>query len=75
MIDKKECFCSLQEKNVTAIVEQISKGRGKGSETLTTFLNCDDSSTCNRESFCKFVNPLTTRIPLETITEQTALTE
>lgn len=71
MIDKKNCFCALQEKEVTAIVEEIAKGKGKNSEVIRTYLNCDSATTCNKEIFCKFVNPLTTRIPLQVMKRDT----
>ncbi len=70
MIGKKKCFCDTKAIEVMAIVEEISKTRKKSDGTIITYLNCDNAKSCDKETFCKFVNPLTTRIPLLPLEEQ-----
>ena len=73
MISKKACFCQLTEHRVEAIVEELVKGRGKARETIATILDCTASTKCSKSSFCRFVNPLTTRNPLEILDEAAPL--
>ncbi|MHC4884568.1 MAG: hypothetical protein ACYTGH_05730 [Planctomycetota bacterium] len=72
-IDKKTVYCMAAEKSVEAIVEEVTKGRGKNAETTQIFLNCMDTSDCNKESYCKFINPLSTRCPLAMSSEEETL--
>jgi hypothetical protein len=64
MISKRECYCSVLEESVEAIVEESSAGRGKGAAVRRAFLRCSRSGVCSKSAFCRFVNPLTTRNPL-----------
>ncbi|MBN1257013.1 MAG: hypothetical protein JXA52_04840 [Planctomycetes bacterium] len=61
MISKRECFCAEQQVTVEAIVEE----KKKTGELTYKFLRCGHSSKCCKSTFCRFVNPLTTRNPLE----------
>ena len=63
MIEKRKLHCSLKNKTVESLVEiRKAKSGQPGEEVLP--LNCVAAMTCPRTTFCRFVNPLTTRNPL-----------
>jgi hypothetical protein len=68
MIGPKKCYCALNEKEIVAIVEE-SKAKGS-KETVYTYLTCENASECDRETFCKFINPLSNRIPIKVLDDE-----
>ncbi|MBN2712199.1 MAG: hypothetical protein JXR97_07145 [Planctomycetes bacterium] len=60
MISKEEIFCHERKIKVEALVETKKKGK----EQLKTPISCTKMLECARTTFCRFVNPLTTRNPL-----------
>jgi hypothetical protein len=65
MIAKRQCYCTETTRTVQAVVEEARKGRGKDAEVRYSFLKCLGSADCSKATFCRFVNPLTVRNPLE----------
>lgn len=70
MITKRECYCAVRETTVEAVVEESRKGKGKDAGVRHAFLRCSQSKECPKSTFCRFVNPLTTRNPLSLDTEK-----
>ncbi len=70
MFNKRRCWCTLIGQEVEAIVEETRKGRGAKAERVYTFYTCAHAGRCDRTAFCRFVNPLTTRNPLELMDQQ-----
>lgn len=66
MIEKKEMHCQERNMAVEALVEK-KKGRD------ATPISCTRMMECDRTTFCRFVNPLTTRTPLADTPEEAAL--
>lgn len=64
MISRQQVYCSEQDKHIEALVEEKKAGRGKNAAVKRTVLNCTNVLNCPRTTFCRFVNPLTTRNPL-----------
>lgn len=64
MIGKRMCYCMEKDTQVEAIVEEKRSGRGREAEKQVRFLRCSAAGACERSTFCRFVNPLTTRNPL-----------
>lgn len=71
-IGRRTCYCNEKETEVEAVVDEQKKGRGKNAEIRHSFLRCSNSSNCDKSTFCRFVNPLTTRNPLELATTEVA---
>ena len=65
MVGKRACVCQAKKATVQALVQETKKGKGKNVEVSYKVLSCDNSRTCEKSLFCRFVNPLTTRVPLE----------
>jgi hypothetical protein len=63
MIGKRTCHCTEKDIEVEAIVEE--KKAPRGGEARYAFLRCSGAAACDKSTFCRFVNPLTTRNPLE----------
>ena len=62
MFDKKEAFC--QAANATVRV-WCQDGSDRGAfPAASRVLRCERSVQCPKTTFCRFVNPLTTRSPL-----------
>lgn len=59
MLTKDSFFCQEKKKNVEALVEK------KGG--ICNPMTCTEMLSCAATTFCRFVNPLTTRNPLKTI--------
>jgi len=58
MIKKEKAFCAEKNEAVEAIVRG---GRGGSREAVS----CTCMARCAKTTFCRFVNPLTTRNPLQ----------
>lgn len=63
LLERVAGHCQLRDKDVEILFVKLKKGKQK--EGIRTPLRCQSSGECPRSSFCKFVNPLTTRIPVE----------
>lgn len=63
LFEKVSGHCQLRDKDVEILFVKLKKGKQK--EGVRTPLRCQSSNECPRSSFCKFVNPLTTRIPVD----------
>ncbi len=63
MFEKVTGHCQLRGGNVEILFVETGKGRGK--EGVKTPVRCQSSGECSRSAFCKFVNPLSNRIPVE----------
>lgn len=57
MISKENIFCQELKGTVEVLVES-KKGKVRNP------VSCTKAFECSRTTFCRFVNPLTTRIPL-----------
>lgn len=64
MIAKETLHCQELKQDVEALVEQKTVGKGKAAEVQKHAVSCTRMLTCDRTTFCRFVNPLTTRNPL-----------
>lgn len=64
MVHKEECFCEIRNGTVVAIVEESPTGRGRSRRITRHPIACTGVGSCPRTTFCRFVNPLTTRNPL-----------
>ncbi len=63
MFEKVTVRCQLRESNVEILFVNLRKGKAK--ESVRTPVRCQSSSECPRSAFCKFVNPLSNRIPVD----------
>mgnify|MGYP001809931862 CR=1 FL=1 len=66
-ISKMDCFCSLKDTTVTAMVNLYRTGKGAKASEQATIIMCDGAAKCGKTDYCKFVNPLSNRNPLEFI--------
>lgn len=64
MLSQKKFYCQEKKKTVEALVDT------KGKESC--IMNCNDMLFCDGTTFCRFVNPLTTRNPLCEVDEVSA---
>lgn len=62
MIAMEDRVCQETGKTVQALVE--TRNPGKPSEVKEP-LSCTQMAACAKTTFCRFVNPLTTRNPLQ----------
>ena len=67
MISKEVMFCAEQKAPVGVLVETVKAGRGKSATPHA--IGCSNAHNCKRTVFCRFVNPLTVRLPLTPIQE------
>lgn len=65
MLKKEELLCTEKGCRVTAYVEEKTSRRGGKIVRETNALSCSGMTKCPRTTFCRFVNPLTTRNPLD----------
>lgn len=63
LFEKVTGHCQLRDKDVEILFVKLKKSKQK--EAVRTPMRCQNSGECPRSSFCKFVNPLTTRIPVD----------
>lgn len=64
MIQKEQMHCKERGTAVDVLVEVKQAGRAGSTRTC---LNCMAMTGCAPTAFCRFVNPLTTRSPLEAL--------
>ena len=65
MIIKQQVMCREKDIMVEALLEERTiRVKGKATKTRTP-LSCTRMADCSGKLFCRFVNPLTTRNPLE----------
>ncbi len=63
LIEKVKGFCEIQNQQVEILMIKVKKGKSK--EETRTPVRCQNAGSCQRGSFCRFVNPLTTRLPVD----------
>ncbi|MCC8107444.1 MAG: hypothetical protein LIQ30_00020 [Planctomycetes bacterium] len=61
--EKVAGHCQLRDIDVDILYVKLKKTKGKAGGK--TPLRCQSSTECPRNSFCKFVNPLTNHIPVD----------
>lgn len=52
-------------KNCSVEIVFVDLKKGKAKDSVKTPLRCQSSAECPRSAFCKFVNPLSNRIPVD----------
>lgn len=62
LFDRSKGFCEIRQREVEILMVKMRKAKGK--ESALTPLRCQSASECPKSSFCRFVNPLTTRLPV-----------
>lgn len=62
LMQKVTGHCEVRGCDVEIIMVRLKKSKQK--ESVLTPLRCQSSSKCPKSAFCRFVNPLTTRIPV-----------
>lgn len=63
MFEKVTGHCEILGKEVEIFMVRLKKGKKK--EATLTPVRCQCSSQCAKSVFCRFVNPLTTRLPVK----------
>ncbi len=63
MFEKVTARCQLKNSNVEIVFVELKKGKAKAA--ARTPIRCQSSSECPGSAFCKFVNPLSNRIPVD----------
>ncbi len=63
MLEKVTGHCQLRGGDVEILFVELGKGKGKAG--VKTPVRCQSSGKCPKSAFCKFVNPLSNRIPVE----------
>ena len=62
LFEKVTGHCEIRGKDVDILMVQLKKSKQKAG--VRTPVRCQSSSECPRSAFCRFVNPLTTRLPV-----------
>jgi|GEM_PF-1873119 len=62
LFEKAQGHCEIRGMNVEILMVAMKKTRQKAA--TKTPVRCQSASSCPKSSFCRFVNPLTTRIPV-----------
>lgn len=62
MFEKVTGLCEIRKTQVEILFVKLKKAKQKVG--VRTPIRCQSSGECPRSAFCKFVNPLTTRIPV-----------
>lgn len=63
MFEKVTARCQLKNSDVEIIFVELKKGKSK--DAARTPIRCQSSAECPKSAFCKFVNPLSNRIPVD----------
>lgn len=63
LFEKVTGHCQLRDSDVEILFVTLKKSKQKAG--VRTPIRCQSASECSRSSFCKFVNPLTNRIPVD----------
>lgn len=64
LFEKVAGHCEIRDKEVEILMVKLKKGKGARAGVLTP-VRCQSAAECAKSSFCRFVNPLTTRIPVK----------
>ena len=62
LFEKVSGHCEIRGCQVEILMVKLKKAKQKNGSL--TPIRCQSSGECAKSSFCKFVNPLTTRIPV-----------
>ena len=62
LINHARGFCEIRQQEVEILMLKMRKAKGK--TAAMTPLRCQNAAGCPKGSFCRFVNPLTTRLPV-----------
>ena len=62
MIQQKKMYCTEKEIEVDVLVDVKARS--------TTIAACNNMLYCEATTFCRFVNPLTTRNPLQNLEDK-----
>lgn len=63
LFDKVVGYCEIRGAEVEIVLVKMKGGRRKTATPLP--LRCQGAAQCAKGSFCRFVNPLTTRLPVD----------
>lgn len=63
MLSQEQLYCTQRETMVEVLVE--SQSQGKNARQKKRPVSCARACECPKTTFCRFVNPLTTRNPLQ----------
>lgn len=55
--------CEIRGKEVEIVLVNLKKSKSQAG--TRTPVRCQNSHECSKSSFCRFVNPLTTRVPVD----------
>ncbi len=69
MLKKKKIYCGERKALVDALVDEKILKNGT---VEVTVMSCMDTAVCARTTFCRFVNPLTVRNPLDPAAKEAA---
>ena len=64
MFEKVTGRCQLKNSSVEILYAALTKGK-PGAAATKTPIRCTASAECPKSAFCKFVNPLSNRIPVD----------
>ena len=62
LFDRSKGFCEIRRSEVEILMVKMRKA--KGGDNALTPLRCQSAAECPKSSFCRFVNPLTNRLPV-----------
>lgn len=63
MFEKVGGHCQIRNCGVEILFVKLKKTKGKSGAKMP--IRCQSSVECPRNTFCKFVNPLTNHMPVE----------
>lgn len=63
LLEKVSGHCEIRGMGVEILMMKMKKAKQK--EECRTPMRCQSSSGCPKNSFCRFVNPLTTHLPVK----------
>lgn len=63
LFEKVTGRCEVRDREVEIMVVRLKKSKQKAA--VLTPMRCNCSGECPRSTFCRFVNPLTTRLPVD----------
>lgn len=63
LLEKVGGHCEIRGMAVEILMLKMKKAKQK--EECRTPVRCQNSSSCPKSSFCRFVNPLTTHLPVK----------
>ncbi len=63
LFEKVRGLCEIRGSEVEILMVTLKKAKQK--EGIKTPVRCQSSAGCAKSSFCRFVNPLTTRVPVD----------